>query len=172
MHSNGNSIDIKNYKRGGALHTKDVQHLSSVLFSCLVKDRIGFALRSLRSPSWAWRKKRWGTNPPKSWVVHVMLSAARPLGSAVVVNIRLGSAWSSQARFCHSCVSPPPYTHISYATAVPWILLWDLGAGIGRNTSLYFVHLHISVLERNDCLMLQPGAKLLDVIVTPERLWR
>lgn len=41
---------------------------------------------------------------------------------------RLGS---SQPCFCHSCVSSLLYMHILYATAVPWILLWDLGAGHG-----------------------------------------
>lgn len=63
--------------------------------------------------------------------------------------------------------APPPYLCISYATAVPWILLQSSGASHGRNTSLCFVHLHISVLARNDCLMVQPGAELLVVVVTP-----
>lgn len=51
MHHNGNNIDNKIYKREGALHTKGVQHLISVLYGCWEKDKKAFAPFGFCSPS-------------------------------------------------------------------------------------------------------------------------
>lgn len=132
------------------LYTRKV-FSTSAQFYLAAQSKTGQDLLSVTCvpPTWGWKTKQRGTNPPKSWVVHIMLSAARPLGSAVVVSIRLGSAWLFSALLLPLlCQLPSIHAHlVCHSSALdPAVGLgsWPWDSTLYICTSLYWRGMTVS----------------------------
>lgn len=141
MHSNGNNIDTKNYKREGALHTKGVQHLSSVLCGCLDKDKMTFALCSLRSPSLWPEKETVREKSPKKLDCPCHAVCYQTAGLSCGCRYSAGLSWAPLR-----LVSAPHHTYTSHISSAldpaPGLGSWSWG-----KYQLYFVLLHICTGE-------------------------
>lgn len=87
---------------------------------------------------WGQKKKQWGTNPQKSWIVRIVLSATRLLCLAVVCQYLVGLGWAPLSLTSARLVSAPCHT---CASRVPWQCCgscsrtWELA--MGEIPSLY-----------------------------------
>lgn len=123
------------------LYTQNVSSVSAQ-FCVAAETKTRWHLLSVACIPHPQRKKQSRTNPQKSWIVHMMLSAARVLGSSVVIYYSGGLGWAPLRLASATLVSAPchMWTSDSYAHQClgSCSRTWELGSK--RNTSLYFGH--------------------------------
>lgn len=109
------TILITKFTKEKVLYTQKVLSTSGQFcVAAETKTRWHFLFAACIRHPWGRKKKQWGINPQKSWVVHVLLSAARLLGLALVVSIQLGSAWLPSGLLLPVLCQPPRHTRASH----------------------------------------------------------
>lgn len=109
------TILITKFTKEKVLYTQKV--LSTSRQFCVAaetKTRCHFLFVACIPHPWGRKKKQWGINLQKSWVVHVLLSAARLLDLALVVSIQLGSAWLPSGLLLPVLCQPPRHSCASH----------------------------------------------------------